>query len=89
MNRSIAVSPLGLRALAPRRSAIGPKPNKVVPAAEELLTVAQVAKNWQVSPRTVRRMIADGRLPMVRLGRAVRIPSKVAARSNGSFIRTR
>jgi excisionase family DNA binding protein len=79
MNRSIAVSPLGLRALAPRRGANGPKPNKGVSAAEELLTVVQVAKNWQVSPRTVRRMIADGRLPIVRLGRSVRISAKAAA----------
>jgi excisionase family DNA binding protein len=46
------------------------------PADEILLTVHQVAENWRVSQRTVRRMIADGRLPIVRLGRAVRIPAK-------------
>jgi excisionase family DNA binding protein len=47
------------------------------PAADEvLLTVHQVAENWQVSQRTVRRMIADGRLPIIRLGRAVRIPER-------------
>jgi excisionase family DNA binding protein len=40
---------------------------------ERLLTVDQLAELWQVSPRTIRRMIADGRLPVVRLGRAVRI----------------
>jgi excisionase family DNA binding protein len=40
---------------------------------ERLMTVNQLAELWQVSPRTVRRMIADGRLPVVRLGRAVRI----------------
>jgi excisionase family DNA binding protein len=50
------------------------------PAAEELLTVQQVAENWQVSPRTVRRMIADRRLPVRRLGRAVRISANVSAR---------
>jgi excisionase family DNA binding protein len=50
------------------------------PAADRLLTVDQVADNWQVSPRTVRRMIADGRLPVTRLGRAVRIPAKAVAR---------
>jgi excisionase family DNA binding protein len=43
------------------------------PVDEELLTVQQVAENWQVSQRTIRRMIADGRLPIIRLGRAVRI----------------
>jgi excisionase family DNA binding protein len=46
---------------------------------ERLLTVNQLAELWQVSSRTVRRMIKDGRLPVVRLGRAVRIPAKVAA----------
>jgi excisionase family DNA binding protein len=46
---------------------------------ERLLTVNQLAELWQISSRTVRRMIADGRLPVIRLGRAVRIPTKVAA----------
>jgi len=32
-----------------------------------------VADRLQVSKRTVRRWIAEGRLPVVRLGRAVRI----------------
>jgi excisionase family DNA binding protein len=49
------------------------------PADEVLLTVHQVAENWRVSQRTVRRMIADGRLPIIRLGRAVRIPAQAAA----------
>ena len=44
------------------------------PVGEGLLTVQQVAENWQVSQRMIRRMIADGRLPIIRLGRAVRIP---------------
>jgi len=46
------------------------------PMSEGLLTVQQVAENWQVSQRMIRRMIADGRLPIVRLGRAVRIRAK-------------
>ena len=47
------------------------------PSADEvLLTVHQVAENWRVSVRTVRRMTADGRLPIMRLGRAVRIPTR-------------
>jgi len=48
------------------------------PPSDVLLTVCQVAENWQVSQRTTRRMIADGRLPIKRLGRAVRIPAKAA-----------
>jgi excisionase family DNA binding protein len=50
---------------------------------ERLLTVDQLAELWQISPRTVRRMMADGRLPIVRLGRAVRIPAKAAAGGTG------
>jgi len=46
------------------------------PAGEVLLTVRQVAENWKVSQRTIRRMIADGRLPIIRLGRAIRIAAK-------------
>ena len=47
-----------------------------VPLGERLWTVDQLAELWQISPRSIRRMIADGRLPVVRLGRAVRIPAK-------------
>jgi excisionase family DNA binding protein len=47
--------------------------------AEGLLTARQVAENWQVSERTVRRLIADGRLRVVRVGRAVRIPPEASA----------
>jgi len=38
-----------------------------------LLTVADVASALQVSERAVRRWIAEGRLPAVHFGRAVRI----------------
>jgi excisionase family DNA binding protein len=41
--------------------------------ALRLLTVPDVAQRLQVSERAVRRWIAEGRLPAVRLGRAVRI----------------
>jgi excisionase family DNA binding protein len=34
---------------------------------EELLTVAEVARRWHVSIRTVQRWIADGKLKAVRL----------------------
>jgi excisionase family DNA binding protein len=50
-----------------------PKDKKRVPAAETLLTVSQVADNWQVSRRTVRRVIKAGRLRFVRVGRSIRI----------------
>jgi excisionase family DNA binding protein len=51
-----------------------------VPQLERLLTVDQLAELWQVHPRTIRRMIADGRIPVKRLGRAVRIHPKIARR---------
>lgn len=47
---------------------------------DPLMTVNQLAERWQVSERTIRRMIADGRLPVVRIGRAVRIPGKAVER---------
>ena len=40
--------------------------------SETWLTIQEVAKLFKVSPRTVRRWIADG-LPVTRIGRTVRI----------------
>ena len=53
--------------------------NKTPRAGEGLLTVRQVAENWQISERTIRRWIADGRLRVVRLGRSIRIPPEASA----------
>jgi excisionase family DNA binding protein len=39
----------------------------------ELLTVQETALLLKVAPITVRRFIADGRLPAVRVGKSVRI----------------
>ena len=45
-----------------------------------LLTVPEVAALLRLSPRSIRRLIDDGRLPIVRLGRAIRIrPQDVEA----------
>jgi excisionase family DNA binding protein len=41
----------------------------------EYLTAAEAAERLGISLRTVRRRIADGSLPSVRIGRAVRIPA--------------
>jgi excisionase family DNA binding protein len=43
----------------------------------QLLTVSEVAQWLRLSERQIRRMIADGRIPVVRLGRAVRIREEV------------
>lgn len=45
----------------------------------ELMTIQQVADYLQVSVSTVRRMLADGRLRGVNLGRAWRIPKESVA----------
>ena len=50
----------------------GPRAAPVLPPAP-LLPAAEVAGRLGVSLRHVRRLIADGRLPVHRLGRAVRI----------------
>ena len=42
-------------------------------AADEWLTLAEVAQYLRLSKRTVSRMIKGGRLPAKRVGRAVRI----------------
>jgi excisionase family DNA binding protein len=44
------------------------------PVGKKLLTVRQLAENWQISERSVRRMIRAGRIKVIRLGRSVRIP---------------
>lgn len=50
------------------------KTRKGVGAAQKLLTVRQVAQNWKLSERSVRRRIKDGQIRIVRIGRSVRIP---------------
>jgi excisionase family DNA binding protein len=44
----------------------------------ELLTVQEVARFLKVNPMTVRRYIASGRLPAVRVGRRVRVSREAA-----------
>lgn len=44
----------------------------------DLLTMAEVAEHWQVSTRTVRRLVRSGAIPAVRFGRTVRIRADVA-----------
>jgi excisionase family DNA binding protein len=42
-------------------------------AGDRLLTVAQAAEVCQISKRQMRRMIRDGRIPVLRFGRSIRI----------------
>jgi excisionase family DNA binding protein len=45
-------------------------------AGDRLLTVAQAADICQISERQIHRMIRDGRMPVLRFGRSVRIRPK-------------
>jgi excisionase family DNA binding protein len=47
------------------------------PPIPRLYTVPQVAEALNVSTRTVRRLIADEKLPTVRIGRAIRVREDV------------
>ena len=50
-----------------------------VPGTTRLLTVKDVAEALQLSTRTVRRMIAAEQIPIIRLGRSVRVhPSAIS-----------
>ncbi len=51
------------------------EPDKL-PTSEDYLTCAEVASALRVSLRTVYRLIAEGRIPHIRVGRQVRIPRK-------------
>jgi len=48
-------------------------PNPPHTSLRSLLTAARVAEILNVSLRTVRRLIKDGKLPIVHVGRSVRI----------------
>lgn len=52
-------------------------------AVAEHVTVAEYAKRWSLSTSTVRAAIRDGRLPVKRIGRAVRVDAdaEITARS--------
>ena len=49
-------------------------PRKPRPAAESTYTVQEFAAELKVNHVTVRRMIASGEIPSLRIGRCLRIP---------------
>lgn len=55
------------------RFAMTKKPKTPAAEAERLLTVDEYAAARRCSPKTVRRRIAEGKLPVIRTGRLVRI----------------
>ncbi len=46
----------------------------------ELLTIAELAELWRVTPRTIQRLIAAGEIPVVKVGKHRRIRATDAAR---------
>jgi len=57
-----------------------PDPNLPHALPLRLLTPAEVAEILRISLRSVRRLIKDGKLPIVRIGRLVRIRPEALAR---------
>ena len=47
------------------------------PCADDHITIADYAVARSISPSTVRAAIRDGRLPAVKIGRAVRVPANI------------
>lgn len=64
---------------------------EIKPANDEHLTVAEYARRWSLSERTVRDAIRDGRLAHQRIGRAVRVPAsaKIEPRIDACTARAR
>ena len=60
----------GVPAMAKRKT------NQQPSGRKPLMTASEVAELLQVSLRTVRRLIADGTLPVARVGRSVRISTE-------------
>jgi excisionase family DNA binding protein len=58
--------------LPPTRTGRGP-----LALPKQVLTVAETASFFQVSEKTIRRLIERGELPIVRIGRSVRIRQEV------------
>ena len=55
------------------RSLIVEELRNAAPPPAEHISVNAYARRWSLSPTTVRRAIADKRLPAQRIGRAVRV----------------
>jgi excisionase family DNA binding protein len=55
-------------------------PRDDVQQLKQFMTVGQLAEHWQLHPRTIRRMIANGQVPVQRFGRAVRISRNVVSK---------
>ena len=62
-----------LRTRKKPRARVEPRPRAALVPPAALLPAAEVAGRLGVSLRHVRRLIAGGRLPVHRLGRAVRV----------------
>ena len=69
---AVATRPIESR-LRTAENGVHVRPQNPRTSRAPLLTAAEVAEQLNVSLRSVRRMIADGRLPFVRIGRSVRI----------------
>jgi excisionase family DNA binding protein len=46
--------------------------------AADLFTVTECAVMWRVSKMTVYRLLSEGEIPSIRIGRSLRIPGQAA-----------
>lgn len=66
------------RRSSPMGGAATPRPHlphaarSPAPAAPRLVSLAELADRWRVSPRTVQRLVGAGRLTAIRIGRQLR-----------------
>jgi excisionase family DNA binding protein len=75
----VTEKPRNLRATSPWPAKCSERNSgSAVQRHEHLLTVDQLANLWQVSPRTIRRKIEKKQIPIIRIGRSVRIHPMVA-----------
>jgi excisionase family DNA binding protein len=72
------------KVIARRADACDPRDG--VPQLEQFMTVGQLAEHWQLHSRTIRRMIANGQIPVQRFGRTVRISRNVVAKLDSQGI---
>ena len=70
------------RAANPERAASSPNP-ETTSGSPEFLTVAEAASVLRVSLRTLRRRLAAGEIPHIRVGRQVRIPRRIVLENWG------
>jgi excisionase family DNA binding protein len=72
--RPVAARPMGTGPSIGRPMTVAPVPQRPAPRAVSFLTVTEVAAIMRVSKMTVYRLVHNGELAAVRVGRSFRVP---------------